>query len=138
MNKIFTGLILIFSIIFSCKKEDESYIPDVPVNLNIPVNDPRISGLNSKGNAVTIAGYGYAGLILYRRADDVIVAYDQCSTVNPFQKNKVQVLAGSIVEDKVSGALFNLEDGSPAKAPAVRPLRRYSVSNNGNIISVIN
>lgn len=138
MNKVITG-ICIFLLLVSCGKEDNSLIPEVPVNLSIPVNDPRINGLyNSAGKVVILEGYGYAGLILYSRSDRVIVAYDRCSTVNPEQKNKLQHLTGSIVEDKVSGALFNLEDGSPAKSPAVRSLKRYGISSNGGIILVYN
>lgn len=138
--KALTGLsILIIFFFVSCGKEDNSLIPDVPVSFSVPVNDPRISGLTTvAGKIIILDGYGYAGLILYSRSDKVIVAYDRCSTVNPEKKNKLDILTGNIVVDKASGAYFNLEDGSAAKAPATRSLKRYGVSNNGSTISVYN
>jgi len=138
--KVFAGLSVFMMLFFTSCGKDESLIPDVPVNLNIPVNDFRISGLTTiAGKVIILEGHGVAGLILYSRLSDrVIVAYDRCSTVNPEKKNKLDLLAGSIVEDKASGAQFNLEDGSAVKAPATRSLKRYGVSSNGSTISVYN
>lgn len=138
--KVFAGLSVFIMLFFTSCGKDESLIPDVPVNLNIPVNDFRISGLTTiAGKVIILEGHGVAGLILYSRLSDrVIVAYDRCSTVNPEKKNKLDLVGGSIVEDKASGAQFNLEDGSAVKAPASRSLKRYGVSNNGSTISVYN
>lgn len=138
--KVFTGLSVLLVFFFTSCGKEQSLIPDVPVNLNVPINDFRISGLTSvTGKVVILEGYGVAGLILYSRLSDrVIVAYDRCSTVNPEKKSRLDLLAGSIVEDKISGAQFNLEDGSAVKAPATRSLKRYSVSTNGGMISVYN
>jgi nitrite reductase/ring-hydroxylating ferredoxin subunit len=138
--RIFAALSVIMMIFFTSCGKEQSLIPDVPVNLNIPVNDPRINGLTTvAGKVIILEGHGIAGLILYSRlSDKVLVAYDRCSTVNPEKKNKLDLLAGSIVEDKVSGAQFNLEDGSAVKAPATRSLKRYSVSINAGTISVYN
>ncbi len=138
--KVFKGLAVLVILFFTSCGKDESLIPDVPVNLNVPINDFRISGLTTTaGKVIILEGHGVAGLILYSRlSDKVIVAYDRCSTVNPEKKNKLDLLAGSIVEDKASGAQFNLEDGSAVKAPATRSLKRYGVSINAGTISVYN
>ena len=123
----------------SCSKENYSQIPDVPVNYSSSIS-PQLSALQSQGGIAIVStqGVGVAGIILYHNSAGRIVAYDRCSSVNPAQKNPVQVLAGAIVEDKVSGAYFNLEDGGAYKAPASRSLKSYNVTINGNYLTVTN
>ncbi|TKB96312.1 Rieske (2Fe-2S) protein [Pedobacter cryophilus] len=140
MSKIYIGFILFFSFsLLSCAKDGANIIPDVPVNFSAPINDPRLSRLNGAGGAVVISGYGYAGLILYRRPDGAIVAYDRCSTVNPLNKCQLNLSDPTITAtDPCSGAIFLLSDGSPAKAPATRPLKQYQVTVTSFQISVLN
>nr|MBC7611924.1 hypothetical protein [Pseudopedobacter sp.] len=139
MRKLFIGLFIIANIsLLSCTKEG-NYIPDVAVNFNVPINDPRMSRLQSPGGAVAISGYGVSGLILYRKSDGEIVAYDRCSSVNPQSKCAVNLDDPTITAtDPCSGAIFLLNDGSPAKAPATKPLRKYLVTVTSSQISVIN
>ena len=140
MNRIYIGIVLFLSFsLLSCAKDGANIIPDVPVNFRAPVNDPRLSRLNSDGGAVVIDGYGYAGLILFRKPGGVIVAYDRCSSVNPTSKCKLNLNDPTITAtDPCSGAIFLLSDGSPAKAPATRPLKQYQVTVTSFEISVIN
>jgi nitrite reductase/ring-hydroxylating ferredoxin subunit len=140
MTKIHLGILFIINLLLlSCVKDGANIIPDVPVNFSIPINDPRISRLNSAGGAVIINGYGYAGLILYKRPDGVIVAYDRCSSVNPVSKCQLTLGDPTIIaNDPCSGAIFLLSDGSPAKAPATRPLKQYLVTVTSFQISVLN
>ncbi len=113
-------------------------IPDVPVNFQASINN-QLPRLRVAGGVevVTNTSIGVAGLILYNRGDRIL-AYDRCSSINPQEKNPVSPLAGNIAEDKVSGAYFNLDDGSAAKAPAKKPLRNYAVTINGDILIVSN
>ncbi len=138
MFKKLTVLILGL-LFFSACGNKENLIPDVPVNYNGSLIGGELEGITSPGNVriVSNTSVGVAGLILYNNAGS-IRAYDRCSTVNPAQKNAVVPIGGNLAEDKVSGALFNLQDGSPAKAPATMPLKRYRVSINGNLISITN
>lgn len=139
MKKIFTGITLIMGLILvSCGKQGD-YIQDVPVNFSAPINDYRLSKLQSAGGAVIINGYGVAGLILYRRPDGAIVAFDRCSSVNPQRKCAVNLDDPTLTAtDPCSGAKFLLNDGSPAKAPATRPLKQYQVSLSSSQIFVTN
>lgn len=140
MTKIYSCfLIMINLFLLSCVKDGENIIPDVPVNFSVPINDPRISRLNGAGGAVVIDGYGYAGLIIYRKSDGEIVAYDRCSSVNPLSKCKLILGDPTITaNDPCSGAIFLLSDGSPAKAPATRPLKQYLVTVTSFQLSVLN
>lgn len=114
-------------------------VPDVAVNLSLPLTDPRLINLSSSGRAVLLNGYGVSGLVLYRTILSGYVAYDRCSTVNPENRCAVVLDEGAFtVTDPCSGAKFLLEDGSPAKAPATISLKQYSVRVSGNTLQVTN
>ena len=132
-------VILLFILFCAGCAKDEDMIPDLPVNFSAPLTDPRLSRLSSAGGAVTLNGYGVAGIIIYRRADNAYVAYDRCSTVNPDQRNAVVVDDPSLTAtDPVSGAKYSLYDGSPVKAPATTALKQYGVTIAGNTLQVTN
>jgi len=132
-------LALSILLLLSCAKDDGTYIPDVYVNYTIPINDPSMSALNSPGGAVIISGHGVAGIIIYRRADNVFVAYDRCSSVNPQNKCAVTLDNPSLtVTDPCSGAKFSLFDGTPVKAPATKSLKSYQVTANSLYLMVTN
>ncbi len=132
------GVLALFFLCSACAKEDE-LIPYVPVNFVAPLNDPRLNRLSSAGGAVAIANHGVVGIIIYRRADNAYVAYDRCSTVNPTQKNAVQIDDPSLTAtDPATGAKFLLYDGSPVKAPAKRALKTYQVIIAGQTLQVTN
>ncbi|WP_423148530.1 hypothetical protein [Rubrolithibacter danxiaensis] len=131
--------ISLFILLFACSKDNESRIPEVYVNFHAPLTDPRLSHLNGAGGAVVIDGYGVAGIIIYRRADNAYVAFDRCSSVNPEKQCAVVPDDPSLTAtDPCSGAKFSLFDGNPVKAPAKRPLKEYQVNVSNYEISVIN
>ncbi|MFM6954677.1 MAG: Rieske (2Fe-2S) protein [Sphingobacteriaceae bacterium] len=133
---LFTGMVVL---LMACGKDNGSYIPDVYVNYSIPINDPSISALNSPGGAVVINGQGVAGIIIYHRSDNVYVAYDRCSSVNPQNKCAVTLDNPNLtVTDPCSGAKFSLFDGTPVKAPATKSLKSYQVTANSLYLMVMN
>lgn len=134
-------LIIIFSIValLSCSKDNSDRIPEVYVNYKITIQEFNIKNqnglllVNKQNNA------GVAGLIIYRRADNAYVAYDRCSSVNPQQRCAVVPDDPNLTAtDPCSGAKFSLFDGSPAKAPAKRPLKEYKVIMSSFEIMVVN
>jgi nitrite reductase/ring-hydroxylating ferredoxin subunit len=137
--KFWSVLALSILLLSSCAKDDGTYIPDVFVNYTVPINDPSMSALNSPGGAVVISGHGVAGIIIYRRADNVFVAYDRCSSVNPQNKCAVTLDNPNLtVTDPCSGAKFSLFDGTPVKAPATKSLKSYQVTANSLYLMVTN
>jgi nitrite reductase/ring-hydroxylating ferredoxin subunit len=136
--KRYWGLVLVILFCASCAK-DENLIPDLPVNFSAPLTDPRLSRLSTAGGAVSLTGYGVAGIIIYRRADNAYVAFDRCSTVNPMNKTAVVLDDPTLTAtDPVSAAKYSLYDGSPVKAPAKTSLKQYSVIIAGNTLQVTN
>ncbi|HEX7366498.1 MAG TPA: hypothetical protein VF273_05340 [Pelobium sp.] len=135
---LFFSVIILLSV-QSCGKE-EDFLPEVLFTYQGSLLN-ELSSLQASAGVVVLprSSGGVAGLVLYKTYSGRIVAYDRCSTVNPEQLNAVTWVQGSnLVEDKASGSLFLLEDGSAYKAPASRPLKEYRVSINGNILTVSN
>ncbi len=113
---------------FSCGKGGDA-IPNVGVNFQASITDPRLSALHVAGGAVLISGYGVAGLILYREPDGTYAAYDRCSSYMPQNHCAVTLdPSGFTVTDPCSGSKFSLADGTPVKAPATRALKAYSIN----------
>jgi nitrite reductase/ring-hydroxylating ferredoxin subunit len=132
-------LVVLLLLCFSCGKQDSSYIPNVAVNFRAPLNDPNLAALHTTGGAVIVNGYGVKGLILYRSASGGYAAYDRCSSFNPEKQCAVNLDNPTLtVTDPCSGAKFQLEDGTPVKAPATRALKSYNVSTTQYEIIVFN
>jgi len=130
-------IVLLIAITLTCLSCGKSgnVIPNVAVNFQAALTDPRLSALNVPGGVVLISGYGVAGLILYREADDSYAAYDRCSTYMPQNLCAVNLDTGDFtVIDPCSGSIFSLIDGSPVKGPATRSLKSYNIDvDNGEI-----
>lgn len=134
LSGVFLGIVMLTG----CGK-NRLVIPNVPVNFNAPLTDPRLIRLSSPGGAVAFDNYGVAGIIIYRTTSNGYVAYDRCSTVNPEKKCAVVLDDPSFTAtDKCSGAKYLLEDGSPAKAPAEISLKKYNTYIAGNTLHVTN
>lgn len=136
--RFISGILLLGILLAGCGKEN-LVIPNVPVNYSSLLTDPGLSRLSSPGGAVVLNNHGVAGIVIYRTLNGGYVAYDRCSTVNPEKQCAVELDNPSFtVTDKCSGAKYLLEDGSPAKAPAVLSLKKYNTIVAGNTIQVIN
>jgi len=121
-------LILISLSCFACGKSGD-VVPNVSVNFQADINDPKLAALKSPGGAVIIPGYGVAGLLIYREPDLSYAAYDACSSYLPQNHCAVTLDNNSLTcTDPCSGAKFSLSDGSPVKAPATRSLKAYSIN----------
>jgi nitrite reductase/ring-hydroxylating ferredoxin subunit len=138
MNKL-VYLVGLVAILAGCGKDNQSYIPNVRVNFQAPLTDPRLTRLNSAGGAVTINGQGVAGIIIYRTAGNSYVAFDRCSSYEPEKRCAVTIDdTGLTATDPCSGSKFLLSDGTPVKAPATRSLKAYSVYTTNNNLFVSN
>lgn len=120
-----------------CAKTGE-VVPNVGVYFQATLADPRMAPLKSIGGAVTVDGYGVAGLIIYHSPYGY-VAYDRCSSYEP-QKRCAVVLDNPnlTATDPCSGSRFSLTDGTPVKAPATRSLKAYAVNTDTFQIFVSN
>ena len=116
---------LLFAI-SACGKQG-NVVPNVAVNFQLQLNDPKYSPLRSVGSAVAVDGHGVAGVIVANTVNGY-VAYDRCSAYEPEKRCAVTIDDNKLlVTDPCSGAKWLLQDGTPNKAPAVRSLKAYNV-----------
>ncbi|MDB5117509.1 MAG: hypothetical protein JWQ79_3001 [Mucilaginibacter sp.] len=128
MIRRFGAAALLILSCLSCGKTGD-IVPNVSVNFQMALTDPRLNALHNTGGAVLISGYGVAGLILYREANGSYAAYDRCSAYEPQNKCAVTLDNPTLtVTDPCSGSKWTLEDGTPVKAPAIQSLKAYAVN----------
>jgi len=126
MKSLGIALLLLFAI-SACGKQG-NVVPNVSVNFQLQLNDPKYSPLRSPGNVVIVDDRGVAGVIVCRNFDGSYVAYDRCSAYEPEKRCAVTIDDNKLlVTDPCSGAKWLLQDGTPNKAPAVRSLKAYNV-----------
>ncbi|WP_299353254.1 hypothetical protein [Mucilaginibacter sp.] len=123
------GILTVFILsCFACGKSTD-YVPNVSVNFQMALTDPRLNALHNTNGAVIINGYGVAGLILFRRADGSYAAYDRCSAYLPQNKCAVTLDNPTLTcSDPCSTSKWLLQDGTPVKAPAIKSLKEYAVN----------
>lgn len=128
-----TRIFLLAVVLLSGCGKASNQVPNVAVDVFIPLGDPRLSSI---GQGFTISG-GVAGIIVYRSSRG-IVAFDRCSTVNPEKRCAVTLDGTFTATDPCSGAKYLLEDGSPQKAPATISLKEYGVTVTASTIRITN
>lgn len=126
---------------FGCRQRLHP-VPDIPFNVNIDINLPSYSALQSIGNYAYIDHVGVKGVVVYRRSMDEFVAFDRMSTAaggdtcQPLYVDPNNLL---ILLDPCTASTFSLFDGSLITGPAEWGLRAYRVLFNGsNIINIQN
>ena len=134
MKHVWGVSLLLFCLLCSCGK-DENYIPEVPVNFNITVQE---FGLKAVNGVLLVPNQGVKGMVIVSLPTGY-VAFDRCSSVNPQEGCQVVPDNSFTATDPCTGAKFSLIDGSPQKAPAVRYLKKYNaVLLGGQMINVRN
>lgn len=130
MNKFVLSIIAGFTllVIFSCKKSrDENSIPNVSVDLVVPLGLPQYASLNSIGNSLAISG-GVKGIIVYRKSIDEFTASERSCPFDPLVNDAIIEIDTSQVigVDRHCGSKFSFADGSIIQGPASRGLKQYT------------
>ncbi len=141
--KIQNIFILLLLILFSsCKKNSNNNpVPNIPFDINVNIDLPSYSALTGVGGYTYVSG-GSRGIIVYRKAIDLFVAFDRHSPkdpdgtcpkpLTPSTDNFLELI------DSCSGAKFSLYDGS-AISESEYGLRMYQTSWNGtNTVRIYN
>jgi nitrite reductase/ring-hydroxylating ferredoxin subunit len=149
MKKYFL-LYIAFTLFFGCTtnspKNNNPYLPNYSVNLDVNLNLPQYSNLKFVSNAVFISGYGVRGIIVFNSGSGYY-AFDaacpnqpisSCSTMafkklDPNDPLKIDV---THVVCSCDGAEYSLFSGqSPGKQ---YPLKQYRVEVNGTVLRIYN
>ena len=147
-NTFLWMLVSLFSV-FSCNSDEyNSPIPDVHVNFQIDLNDPRYLDLNPFGGHIYVANYGNRGLVIYHNFNDTYSCFDRtCSYESSSPCAKVEIdennffLQCGQTKNKefepCCGSKFSWE-GFPLDGPAIYPLKEYLVYHNANLLTITN
>ena len=132
-------LLLATVVLLGCEGNvNVSPIPDVPVNLEVNLNDIDNVALKQIGGFIYADG-GVRGIILYRKSQNEYKAYDRNCTFQP-EDICAQVSfhsSGFYLEDTCCDSVFDT-DGFPTGGPAEFPLKEYRVSQAGDILFITN
>lgn len=128
--------ILLFN---SCKKDENSNIPLVVVNVVIYINDPAYNNITVPGGWTYLNG-GSRGLIVYRASNDAFKAYDRHCTYDATSSCAlVSIEVNNITGlDDCCGSKFRITDGAVTQGPANLPLKEYQTSFDGNTLRIYN
>jgi len=132
--------ILCTLLIFSTCNTKDDYIQDCYVNINIDLNLPEYSYLQSPGNSIFIDG-GCEGIIIYHGVGDDYKAYDRnCSYEPSLSCAKIDTVDAGIAYCGCCTSAFSLSNnGNALNSPALLPLKAYNWSlGNNNILRIFN
>jgi nitrite reductase/ring-hydroxylating ferredoxin subunit len=139
MNPLSKISLLLFSFLYlSCGKNSSySDIPNVQVDLFIPLSLPEYSALNGVGNSVKVAG-GYKGILIFRKSIDQFAAYERACSFDPTNSGALVDVDSSLVLgiDRHCGSKFNFFDGSVVNGPASRPLKQYNCDYDAQLLTL--
>lgn len=131
-------LILTAVVVFSCKKDNTSGIPLVPVDIYLYANNPIMVDVSVPGGWEYVTG-GSKGILIYRYTQDQFIAFDRHSAYLPENGCVTEVDSTNIqVADPCSESLWLLVDGSVLQGPANLPLKQYQTTFDGNVLHIFN
>lgn len=136
----YLSVIIIATLAFaSCKRNNGSGIPYVPVNYQLTVSNPEFSPLLAIGGWVYIGG-GSKGIIVYRFSPDEFRAYDRHCTYLVDDNCRVSMDDTDIfaIDNTCCSSKFLIVDGAPTEGPAAIGLQQYNTSFDGNILRISN
>lgn len=135
-------LLTMLLILTNCKKNSlKNTIPNISFDISINTDLPSYYELGGVGGWVCIEG-GSKGIIIYRKATDIFVAFDRQSPKDPDGTCSKPLFPDSInflqLNDFCSDAKFSMYDGT-AISNSEFGLRQYQTSWNGiNILRIYN
>jgi len=132
-------LIFLTFLIYACK-DDDNYIPYVPVNIRIDVYDALYSDINVVGGYMYITG-GYKGIIIYRKSQDEFVTMERACPYKPLldcERLDVDDSTVLFVKDEYCRSKFLIIDGSIINGPATKPALLYKNNFDGRYLYIYN
>jgi nitrite reductase/ring-hydroxylating ferredoxin subunit len=135
MRKFYLLLACLLSF-FSCKKNNDSNIPNVHVDFNLYLTQPSNAALNSVGNWVYVSNYGVRGIIVYHRTQDEFAAYDRACPYDYEASGSLIVVDSNTLSfvDPHCGSKFNILTGAVEQGPATASMKVYRADYDGSSV----
>ena len=130
--------ISIMALYASCSNQDD-YIKDVFVNIEIPVNQPEYSDLEPIGGSIFING-GVKGIIIYHANINEYIAYDRNCSFEPSNPcSIIDSISSTMAFCECCSSVFLIDqDGISANGPALLPLKKYYTSFSSGKLRITN
>lgn len=123
--RIFLSVLLV-AFGFSCDKNYNHIIPNVPVSFTVNLN--IINELTVPGNSVFYPNAGFGGVVIYCELPGSYFAFDAACT-NEISRTCVVENEGVLATCPCCDSQFILLSGAyPSRGPATLPLKQYNVS----------
>ncbi|MBD2767171.1 hypothetical protein IC235_04585 [Hymenobacter sp. BT664] len=128
------------------KNSDQPLIPYAPVNLSINITNQEYVALRFNNGAVALPAKGPAGdggvkgVIVVRQSANTFLAFERNCPYQPYDACALVSLDRSsrlFMRDSCCNSQFDLK-GQVTGGPAPRPLKQYSTSLQGNLLSITN
>ena len=138
--KKYCFLLIAFSMLFGCSTNSTTnnnpYIPNYTVNVDINMNLPQYSDLKYVSNAVYISGQGVRGIIVFNSGSGYN-AFDAACPNQALSSCSTMTIKGGIMAlcacDNTEYSLFTGQSKGKQY-----PLKQYRVEVNGNLLRVYN
>ena len=146
MKKYFL-ILIVFPLLFGCStnstNNNNPYLPNYTVNLDINMSLPQYSDLKFVSNGIYVAGQGVRGVFVFNTGSGYVAfdaacpnqALSSCSTMT-FKKIDDQRIDRTNVVCACDNAQYSLFSGQSAGKSY--PLKQYRVEVNGNLLRVYN
>ena len=139
MKKYFL-LLIAFPLLFGCSNDSTTnnnpYIPNFPVNVDINLNLPQYSNLKYVSNAVYIPNQGARGIIVFNNTGTTYNAFDAACPNQALSSCSTMTINGINAVCACDNAEYSLFSGQ-SKGKQY-PLKQYRVEVNGNLLKVYN
>lgn len=145
LNKAFFSFIVFFILLpFNSCKDEQNYIPYVPVNFTLNLN--VINDLTITGSSMLFENDGYGGVIVFCQYYDVVspsqseyYAYDATCTFEISNDCSVENIGNGVnATCPCCGSEYSLFDGYPYKGEASMGLKMYNTSVFNDVLRVYN
>ena len=132
-------IISIFIVFFFSCGDNNNYIQNIYVDIEIDLSLPQFSELNTVGNSMFIEG-GNKGIIIYRFSNYEYNIYDRnCSYEPNLECSYIDSINSTIAMCGCCSSAFLLDqNGVAANSPAVLPLKQYNYSLNNTLLHIFN
>ena len=137
-----------FLVLAACgaKNDDQPLIPYAPVNLSLNITNQQYAALRLDNGAVTLPVKGPAGdggvkgVIVVRQSPGVYLAFERNCPYRPYDVCALVSLDRNsrlFMRDSCCNSQFDLK-GQITGGPTPRPLKQYSTSLQGTLLSITN
>ena len=130
--------ISIIALCCSCSNQDD-YIRDVFVDIEIPINQPEYADLNPIGGSIFING-GVKGIIIYHANINEYIAYDRSCSFEPSNAcSTIDSISSTMAFCECCSSVFLIDqDGIAANGPALLPMKKYYTSFSSGKLRITN